>query len=292
MEHRAAFQRPQRLPRDADGEGPRLRLVAAPAPDPYDAVLMARPREPDQSIWRAALIPLSLVVVFFLYYAAKLPFGAAASASVPFLALFLLAPLWAKHSTTRFDRDVVRLLTTDAKGRLEGRLRRAVGMRLFAPPAWVHERRGLVASETGAHGEARQAYRKAMKGYEDPDEAPMAVLLGYAHASYALGDDIEAIRSYRKVLATQGPMPKLERNLAHSLIRRDEDLKEAMELLDRAEPKAQTPAERREIALIRALGDAKRGRRATAKDVLREHRDAEGDAVEALVEELREELGA
>ena len=253
---------------------------------------MARAAEPDQSIWRAALIPLSLVVVFFLYYAAEVPFGAAASASIPFLALFLAAPLWARRSTTRFDQDVVRLLTTDAKDRLEGRLSRALGMRLFAPPAWVHERRGLVASELGRHGEARAAYRKAMKAYDDPEQAPMAVLLGYAHASYALGDDIEAIRSYRKVLATQGTMPKLERNLAHSLIRRDEDLKEAMELLDRAEAGAQSPEARTEVALIRALGDAKRGRRATAKDALREHRDADGEAAGELLEELREELGA
>lgn len=252
---------------------------------------MARSAEPEQSIWRAALIPLSLVVVFFLYYAAQVPFGAAASASIPFLALFLLAPLWAKHSTTAFDRDVVRLLTTGGEERLEARLGRALGMRLFAPPAWVHERRGLVAAELGRHGEARRAYRKAMKCYEDPDQAPMAVQLGYAHASYALGDDIEAIRGYRKVLATQGPMPQLERNLAHALIRRDEDLKEAMELLDRAEPQARDDGERTEIALIRALGEARRGRRATAKEALREHRGAEGEAAEALREELREELG-
>lgn len=254
---------------------------------------MARTSEPEQSIWRAALIPLSLVVVFFLYYAGQVPFGAAASASIPFVALFLLAPLWAKRSTLRFDRDVVRLLTSDAADRLRGRLQQAVGMRLFAPPAWVHERRGLVASELGAHGEARQAYRKAMKGYDDPDEAPMAVLLGYAHASYALGDDIEAIRSYRKVLATQGAMPRLERNLAHALIRRDEDVREAMELLDRAEPQARTAEERTHVALIRALGDAKRGRRATAKNALREHGDAGSDdeIAEGLLDELREELG-
>lgn len=253
---------------------------------------MARAGEPDQSIWRAALIPLSLVVVFFLYYAAELPFGAAASASIPFLALFLAAPVWAKRSTTSFDRDVVRLLTTDAKNMLEGRLSRALGMRLFAPPAWVYERRGLVASELGRHGEARGAYRKAMKAYDDPEQAPMAVVLGYAHASYALGDDIEAIRFYRKVLAAQGTMPTLERNLAHALIRRDEDLKSAMELLDRARAAAPSDEARTEVALIRALGDAKRGRRATAKEALREHRDAEGEVAAALVEELREELGA
>lgn len=253
---------------------------------------MARGRtEPEPAVLRAALIPASLVVVFFLIYGAELPFFVAASASVPFLGLFLIAPFWVRASTQRFDRDVVRLLTTDRKGDLPGRFRRAIGMRLFAPPAWVAERRGLVAAELGKPAEARQAYRRAMKGYDEPDLAPMPVLLGYAHASYALGDDIEAIRWYRKVLATQGPMPRLERNLGHALIRRGEDLRQALDLLDRAEAQAQSDAERGEVALLRALGEAKRGRRGTAKETLRAHEDLESAAAEDLRAELREELG-
>lgn len=252
---------------------------------------MARRAEPEPPVLRAALIPTSLVVVFLLMYWVELPFFAAASASLPFLLLFLFAPLWARASTRSFDRDVVRLLTTDRKQQLDGRLARALGMRLFSPPAWVAERRGLVASERGAPAEARLAYRKAMKGYEDPEHVPMAVLLGYAHASYALGDDPEAIRTYRKVLATQGSMPQLERNLAHALIRRGEDLRQALDLLEHARARAGDDAERAEIALIRAIGEAKRGRRATAKEALRVHADADGPAAEDLRAELREELG-
>ncbi len=249
---------------------------------------MARGRaEPEPPVARAALIPLSLVVVFLLMYWVELPFFVAASASIPFLLAFLLAPVWARRSTERFDRDVVRLLTSDRKRELGSRLRRAVGMRLFAPPAWVAERRGLVASESGAPAEARRAYRRAMQSYEDPEGVPMQVLLGYAHASYALGDDPESIRAYRKVLAVQGPMPRLERNLAHALIRRGEDLLQALSLLDRAESQARSDDERGEIALLRALGEAKRGRRATAKEALRTH----GDLDSPLVAELREELG-
>ena len=253
---------------------------------------MARGRaEPEPPVLRAALIPASLVAVFLLIYAAELPFFVAASASVPFLLLFVVAPFWAKRSTARFDRDVVRLLTTDRQRELEPRLLRALGMRLFAPPAQVAERRGMIASENGAPRSARRSYRKAMKGYEDPEHVPMSVLLGYAHASYALGDDPEAIQSYRKVLAMQGPMPKLERNLAHALIRRNEDAKQAMEMLDRAEAQAATDDERAEMDLIRAIGEAKRGRRATAKDTLRRHEDLDTEAAGALLAELREELG-
>lgn len=246
--------------------------------------------EPEPSVARAALIPASLVTVFLLIYAAQLPFSVAAAASAPFLLLFLIAPVWAKRSVRSFDRDVVRLLTSERQRELPARFARAVGMRLFAPPAWVAERRGLVASEVGTPGEARQAYRKAMRGYEDPDAVPMAVLLGYAHASYALRDDPEAIRTYRKVLAVQGPMPRLERNLAHALIRRDEDVGQAFELLDRAEAQATSELERAEIAIVRALGDARRGRRATAKDALREHAGREEPALAELLAELDEEL--
>ena len=250
-----------------------------------------RPSEPEAPITRAALIPASLVSVFLLIYVAHLPFAIAAAASVPFLVLFVVAPLWAKRSAASFDRDAVRLLTTDQKSALPRRFARALGMRLFAPAAHVEERRGLVASELGEAREARRAYRKAMRAYDEPDDAPMPVLLGYAHASYALGDDIEAIRVYRKILGAQGSMPRLERNLAHSLIRRNEDVKDAMAMLDRAEAQAATNEAKAEIALIRALGEAKRGRRATAKETLAANRDAEGETLAALIEELEEEIG-
>jgi tetratricopeptide (TPR) repeat protein len=251
---------------------------------------MAKPGEPEAPITRAALIPASLVSVFLLIYVAHLPFGVAAASSLPFLVLFVVAPFWARRSAARFDRDAVRLLTTDRKSDLPRRFARALGMRLFAPAAHVEERRGLVASELGRAREARRAYRKAMKAYEDPDDAPMPVLLGYAHASYALGDDVEAIRAYRKVLGAQGPMPRLERNLAHALIRRNEDVHEAMAMLDRADAQAATGEAKAEIALIRALGDATRGRRATAKEALAAHRDAEDETIAKLVAEVEEAL--
>lgn len=252
---------------------------------------MAKPAEPEAPITRAALIPASLVSVFVLIYVAHLPFAVAAASSVPFLVLFVAAPIWARRSAASFDRDAVRLLTTDRKSDLPRRFARALGMRLFSPAAHVEERRGLVASELGEPREARRAYRKAMKAYEDVDDAPMGVLLGYAHASYALGDDVEAIRVYRKVLGAQGPMPRLERNLAHALIRRNEDVADAMAMLDRAEAQAATVEAKTEIALIRALGDAKRGKRASAKGALAAHRGDEDETIAKLVAEVAEEIG-
>jgi tetratricopeptide (TPR) repeat protein len=263
-----------------------------PAPDAYDSAAMKRRASaPDPSLVRAGLLPASLVVVFLLMVVVELPFWLAALASVPFVALFVVAPYWARASARRLDRDIAHLLATDQRDRLEGRLSVAVGLRLFAPPAAIAERRGLVEAELGRPGSARRAFKRALEAWEEPDDAPMAVHLGYAHASYSLGDDPEAIASYRRVLVRSGALPGVRRRLAHALARRGEALPEALELLDHAEKETGDANVLGEIALIRALAEARRGNRATAKRLTRAVREVSTETAERIREELRAELG-
>jgi len=289
MEHSGTAVTAQRLA----GPGrlrPELRLVAPPAPDPYDVQPMARQRraEPDPSLLQAGLIPLALVLLFFLIYAAQLPFFTAAILACPPILLFFAAPFWARRSVARFDRDAVHLLTTARVTDLDRRFGRAIGMRLFAPGALVAERRGMVAAEQGRPGEARRAYRKAMRGYEESEHAPVSVQLGYAHASYTLGDDPEAVLVYRRLLAVEGALPGVRRNLAHALIRTRESLREALGLLEAARREVSTEAARAEITLMEALGEARLGNRATAKSLSARV----GDVDTPLGAELRVELDA
>jgi hypothetical protein len=200
-------------------------VIAGGLPDPYDADLVADPitRMPKPgiaapAIARAALIPLSISTCFVLYYVAGLPFWAVVLASLPFMVGFSLAPKWAKSSTTRFDRDALGLLMNKKHEALRARYGRALGMRLFGPPAVAAERRGMVALESGDPAGARGAYQRAMDGYDD-GEPPVSVQLGYAHACFALGDDEEAVRVYRDVLSRAGTLPKVQENLDQALAR-------------------------------------------------------------------------
>lgn len=251
--------------------------MAAVRERPYAGPRMA---EPAPALTRHALIPLSLVVCFALVYWLRVAPWWVAVVGVPMVALYLLAPRIGQRSLARFDRDAVQLLASGRAKTLPARFARAVGMRLFAPPAKVAARRGLVAAETGAPDVARAAYRAALAGYPEEERAPVAVRLGLAHACYALGDDREAIRLYRAILRAEGTFPRLERRLAHALARRGEDLKEAARLADEARRQSDDD----EAKLIRALVHAKRGQRGSAKKLLKATRQAED------LDDLREEV--
>ena len=240
------------------------------------------PPAPAPSLLRHALIPLSIVISFVLVYGLRLPPWWIVLVAAPLIALYLAAPGIGRASLARFDRDAVALLARGRSDRLRRRFARALGMRLFAPPALVAERRGLVAAESGRPGPARAAYRSALAMYPE-DRAPLGVRLGLAHANFALRDDAEAIRLYRAILRESGSYPRVARNLAHALARRGEDLKDAEALADRAIAEAgdDPPAE---TLLVRAFVHARRGQRGPAKKLLRRTRDAEG------VDELREEV--
>jgi len=235
--------------------------------------------DPAPSLTRHALIPISVVLCFALVYVWRVEIWWIAAVGLPAIALYLAAPRLGRASMARFDRDALRLLAADREGELPARYARAVWMRLFAPPAAVAARRGLVAAETGEAYRARAAYRDAIAAYPE-DRAPVAARLGYAHACYQSGDDAEAIRAYREILKRDGTFPSLERRLAASLAREGVDLDDAERLADAAHE--QSPDD--EAKLVRALVLAARGRRGPARKLLKQARDAE--ELEALREEV------
>lgn len=244
--------------------------------------------EPPPALTRNALIPGSIALCFVLVYVIEVrpvwvfPVGAAV------MALYLLAPHLGKRSLARFDRDVVQLLARGERARLEARYRGALGMRLFAAPALVAERRGLVAAEVGSAERARAAYLDALEGY-GPGEAPLSVRLGLAHACYALGDDEEAIRNYRAVVEKSGGLPHVAQRFAHSLARHGEQLDEAERMVERllADASGEPPAER---VLLRALVHAKRGQKGPARKLVKSTAGAQGDLPTQLRAEIDEAL--
>lgn len=238
---------------------------------------------------RELLLPLTVTVCFVLYYLVQAPFWSVVGVAIPLVALYSAAPSWAASSVARFDRDLVQLLSTGRRAALPGRYARAFGMRLFAPPAIRAERRAVVAAENGEPRAARTAYRAALHEYGNKG-APLRVLLGYAHASYALGEDAEAVRVYRLLVAQSGMLPGVRRNLAHALVRRGEALREALELIEGEAGADEGTQRRHELDLLRAVAHAKLGDSARARELLAQAEAAEGEVALSLREELHRTL--
>ena len=215
---------------------------------------------------RELLLPATLIVCFALHYSADQPFAVVVACALPMLLLYALAPLWAARSLASFDRDSVALLAARSPQRLMSRYRRARGMRLFAPPALLAERRAMVLLECGDARAARAAYREVLD--ELGAAAPARVVLGHAHASFELGDHGTAVGHYRRILQTVGALPGVERKLAHALVRRGEDLQEALTLLARTERELLNAEHNIEHGLLRALAFAKLGDSERAREVL------------------------
>lgn len=217
---------------------------------------------------RELLLPTTLLACFALYYLLEQPFWVVLACALPMLALYAFAPALAVRSMNQFDRDAIDLLAKrDAKG-LRRRYDLALGMRLFSPPGLRAERKAMVLAECGDTRGARDAYREAHE--EHSGRPPLRVLLGYAHASFALRDDPRAIELYRALLSSGAPLPGVERNLAHALVRRGEDLEEALEILVRCEREPAPEPRQIELKLLRALAHAKRGERTRAAALLTE----------------------
>ncbi|MGE3636115.1 MAG: tetratricopeptide repeat protein, partial [Sandaracinaceae bacterium] len=117
---------------------------------------------------------------------------------------------------------------------------------------------------------------------------PLAVIVGAAHAAYALGQDESAIDLYGQVLAREPSIPKVARRLAHALARSGERLDRAEQLVERALSEAGDGADP-ELLLIAARVSAARGGRRQAKRLLRRAEGLAGSS-EALLEEVRAHL--
>lgn len=240
--------------------------------------------EPAPSLLRNALIPISVVLSFALYYQAHWSLPAITLVLATSMLTRALIPRWAERSRADFDRDAIGLVASRRLDALRSRLRRATGMRWFGAPALVAEREGMVAAERGEMKTAYLAYERALSGYEGA--APISVVLGYAHASRATGHDDEAEKAYRAVL--DAGLPRVHVGLAHVLARADRALDEAEALLDKAEPQARDEAQRAEIALVRALVLVRRGKKKKARAALSELEVPE--PLEALADEIKRAL--
>jgi tetratricopeptide (TPR) repeat protein len=236
---------------------------------------------------RELLLPAMFIVCFALYYWLEWPRWAVFACAAPMLALYGTAPLLAARSMAKFDRDSVQLLAARDPARLRARYRRALGMRLFAPPALLAERRAMVLLESGRARAARHAYLIALD--ELGAAAPLRVVLGFAHASFAVGDDDAAIRTYRQVLDSAGALPGVERKLAHALVRRGLELDVALTLLARTEREVTASDARAELLLLRALALAKLGEHARARELLSQV-DAQTDAARALRADVLQQI--
>jgi tetratricopeptide (TPR) repeat protein len=228
---------------------------------------------------------------FVLYYFGEQPMSVVFTFATPFVIVYALAPLWAARSLSAFDRDSVRILAQRDPALLKARYSRALGMRLFAPPAELAERRAMVMLESGAFRAAQRAFRDALD--ELGASAPDKVVLGAAHASFAAGDHASAITLYRRVLKGVGALPGVERKLALALVRNGEDLGAAVEILERTLHEVSAGAPRQELLLVRALAHAKLGEAEQAQFALEralEQGAVESDAAKDLHLEINERI--
>jgi len=293
MENSRRARHPQRTPRDAErARGrPPLRLVA-PGPvaayDDDDTVAEAPRRSAPIATAHAALVPLSVVSCVALYYLGHWPLAWVVVAAAPFMALFVAAPFLARASMASFDRDIIGLLAKKSPAVLESRFRRALGMRLFGAPVLVAERAGLVAWESGDAARARHAYKDALDAYGS--NAPASVLVGYAHACHAVGDDREAVRAYERVLKSVGGIPRVHRNLAHALARTADEPREALRVADEALERCNDDVLSAELRLVKAIAHARLGDRLRARKLLREVEGREGGDIGSLREEAERRL--
>jgi tetratricopeptide (TPR) repeat protein len=240
-------------------------------------VAKKRAPQPDPPLSRAALLPLALLLVFGLHFGVGVAFGWAVVASMPLIVLFITSPVWVRRSAEAFDRDAVALLASGRAQGLPARYRKALGLRLFGPKALRAARQAMVAAETGDPEQAKVEFARAFDGWEDPKNAPFAVRVGYAHACYATGDYPEAVIAYRKVLEERVALPRMRKNLAHALIEEGGGLRDALEVLDRADKEASDAEEKKELALLRAWALHAMGQKKKAKRLFKQNEDVDTD---------------
>ncbi|MFO0710087.1 MAG: hypothetical protein U0353_09630 [Sandaracinus sp.] len=236
------------------------------------------------------LIPLSVLTSALLLYGAHVSFGVVLVVAGGFLGLYLRAPSMVRRSREAFDKDALAIRaakTGDRATRLASRLEQAWALRLFGAPADVHARRAMIAEEAKRPREAREHYRRALAAWEG--ELPLATLVGYANASYLGGDDVEAVVHFQKVLDRGAMLPRLHVRLAHATLRAGLPAESVGAWLDAADRDAEDEDARREVSLVRALHEAKRGELGRARALL----DAvPGEALPELADEVREALAA
>lgn len=176
----------------------------------------SEPGRADPSLARAGLLPLAFGVVFAVRYGFSTSLTIAMAAAAPLILLFVVSPLLAARSQSRFDQVIAGALAMGKPGLLERAWSRARLFRVFGAPGEVWERRGLIASVQGEHASARDAYAKAKKCYERT--GPISVELGLADSCFELGEHLDAVAGYEQVLRWDPTLHRARRNLGFALV--------------------------------------------------------------------------
>ncbi len=237
---------------------------------------------PGPSLGRQAILPITLVLAFGLYFLARVPPLGAMCVMGAGLILFTWAPILARDSRDAYDRAALALLTRGKGAEIAARLTSAWGLRAFGPPGELAARRGAAHAGSSHWKEAADAWREAIRAY--PKGMPRAVALGFSHAAFEAGRDRDAIAGYRVLLERDAALPRVKVRLAHALARLGEDLDEADACLTAAESGAEGKAPATLIA--RAAWLAARGRKKEARAHLESLSDVPAH-LEAEVAKLR-----
>jgi hypothetical protein len=219
------------------------------------------------------LIPISVVSCAILLYGLHAPFSVVLVVAASFLTLYLSAPSMVARSRESFDRDALSIRASKEdvapaeRGRRLGvRLDAAWALRWLGAPADMHARRAMVAEEASRPAEAREHYRRALGAWDG--ELPLPMLLGYANASYLSGDDVEAVVTFQKVLDRGSMLPRVHVRIAHATLRAGLPTDNVEGWLEAAERDAEDDVAKHEVTLVRALGAARGGDRARARELM------------------------
>jgi tetratricopeptide (TPR) repeat protein len=180
---------------------------------------------------RHLLLPVGLVLAVVLRWRLGWGKGATFGVALSFVALsFLMGPMVGRAKVA-FDRALVRALQRGNRDALWPLYRRQWILRLFGERRFLAAKRGLIQMETGDPRGAADSFREALRG---ASEAERPLLDNYlANALYALGEDGEAERTFRKLLADGADQPQVYHHLAHGILRRGGKAKEAAALLEK-----------------------------------------------------------
>lgn len=219
----------------------------------------SEPGRADPSLARAGLLPLAFAVVFGVRYGLSTSLGVAMGVAAPLIVLFALSPWLAARSQRRFDQVIAGALAMGKPALLERAWSRAWLFRVFGAPGEVWERRGLIESVRGEHASARDAYGRAKKSYERV--APISVELGLADACFELGEHLDAVAGYERVLRWDPTLHRARRNLGFALA--------ALDRIEDAEPWLEgcpEPSDAHHYRLLRAAVYAAVGKRKQARE--------------------------
>ncbi len=180
---------------------------------------------------RHLLLPAGLVLAIVLRWRFGWGKGGTFGVALSFVVLSLLMGPVVGRAKVAFDRALLRALQRGDRNALWPLYRRQWVLRAFGERRYLAAKRGLIQMEVGDPRAAAESFREALRG---ASAAERTLLDNYlANAQYALGDDADAERTFRKLIADGADQPQVYHHLAHGILRRGGKAKEAAALLEK-----------------------------------------------------------